>query len=312
MPCLGAYLTPDLLGGGKTVMLGNLIQNQFTTARDWPFGSAASLVLMVVAGVILRLMRAAWAGAIMRTRTVPAYAALAYLFLHAPLLALVVFSFNASKFTVWQGFSLDWYRAIFHDPQLAEAAGNSVIIAVASALISTVIGTLAAYGMWKRAAPFLSGSLYLSLVTPEIVTGISLLVFFQWIFHWLRFQLGMETVIIAHVAFSIAYVTIVISARLNSMDSLEEAGSISARRMACLLARHASIAAGNYSGRPPRVDRIVRRLCDHQPCSRRRFRNPSHGDLCDGAARRESRHQRHFVDHRRAVWRFDTSLGAAS
>jgi spermidine/putrescine transport system permease protein len=160
----------------------------------------------------------------LRTRLLPAYAALAYLFLHVPLLVLVAFSFNASKFTVWQGFSLDWYRAIFHDPQLAEAAGNSVIIAVTSALISTVIGTLAAYGMWKRAAPVLSGSLYLSLVTPEIVTGISLLVFFQWIFHWLHFQLGMATVIIAHVAFSIAYVTIVISARLKSMDpSLEEA-----------------------------------------------------------------------------------------
>ena len=160
----------------------------------------------------------------MRTRLLPAYAALAYLFLHVPLLVLVAFSFNASKFTVWQGFSLDWYRAIFHDPQLAEAAGNSVIIAVTSALISTVIGTLAAYSMWKRAAPVLSGSLYLSLVTPEIVTGISLLVFFQWIFHWLHFQLGMATVIIAHVAFSIAYVTIVISARLKSMDpSLGEA-----------------------------------------------------------------------------------------
>jgi spermidine/putrescine transport system permease protein len=160
----------------------------------------------------------------LRTRLLPAYAALAYLFLHVPLLVLVAFSFNASKFTVWQGFSLDWYRAIFHDPQLAEAAGNSVIIAVTSALISTVIGTLAAYGIWKRAAPVLSGSLYLSLVTPEIVTGISLLVFFQWIFHWLHFQLGMATVIIAHVAFSIAYVTIVISARLKSMDpSLEEA-----------------------------------------------------------------------------------------
>jgi spermidine/putrescine transport system permease protein len=160
----------------------------------------------------------------LRTRLLPAYAVFAYLFLHVPLLVLVAFSFNASKFTVWQGFSLDWYRVIFHDPQLAEAAGNSVIIAFASALLSTIIGTLAAYGMWKRSAPVLSGSLYLSLVTPEIVTGISLLIFFQWLFHWLHFQLGMATVIIAHVAFSIAYITIVISARLQSMDpSLEEA-----------------------------------------------------------------------------------------
>jgi spermidine/putrescine transport system permease protein len=57
VPCLGAYLTPDLMGGGKTVMIGNLIQNQFTTARDWPFGSAASLILMAIAGLLLLAYR---------------------------------------------------------------------------------------------------------------------------------------------------------------------------------------------------------------------------------------------------------------
>jgi spermidine/putrescine transport system permease protein len=56
IPCLGAYLTPDLLGGGKTVMLGNLVQNQFTTARDWPFGSAASLILMLASALLLALL----------------------------------------------------------------------------------------------------------------------------------------------------------------------------------------------------------------------------------------------------------------
>jgi spermidine/putrescine transport system permease protein len=56
IPCLGAYVVPDLLGGGKTVMLGNLVQNQFTTARDWPFGSAISLVLMLLCGVMLMAM----------------------------------------------------------------------------------------------------------------------------------------------------------------------------------------------------------------------------------------------------------------
>src|SRR5205807_2261507 len=93
-----------------------------------------------------------------------------------------------------------------------------------SALLSTVIGTLAAYGMWRRAAPIAAGGLYLSLVTPEIVTGISLLALFQSAFRFLHLRLGMHTVIIAHVAFSIAYVAIVISARLRHYDrSLEEA-----------------------------------------------------------------------------------------
>jgi spermidine/putrescine transport system permease protein len=99
-----------------------------------------------------------------------------------------------------------------------------VIIAIASTVISTVAGTLTAYGLWKRGSRLLSGSLYLSLVTPEIVTGISLLAFFQWAFRWLGWHLGLFTVILAHVSFSIAYVAIVVLARLRSMDhQLEEA-----------------------------------------------------------------------------------------
>jgi spermidine/putrescine transport system permease protein len=157
-------------------------------------------------------------------RALGIYAAFAFLFLHLPLLILVVFSFNASRFTIWQGFSWRWYQAAIADPQLAEGLLNSLIIAAVAATISTVIGTLAAYGMWRRGAPVLSGALYLSLVTPEIVTGVSLLALFQWIFRFLHLPLGMHTVVIAHVAFSIAYVTIVISARLRHYDrSLEDA-----------------------------------------------------------------------------------------
>ena len=70
--------------------------------------------------------------------------------------------------------------------QLTEAAWNSLIIAVVATLVSTVFGTLCAYGLWKRNSRPLAGSLYLSLVTPEIVTGISLLAFYQWIFRFLR------------------------------------------------------------------------------------------------------------------------------
>ena len=152
------------------------------------------------------------------------YAVAAYAFLHLPLLVLAVFSFNSSRFTVWQGWSLDWYRAAIHDAQLGEAVWNSILIAVASTLLSTIVGTLCAYGLWKRDSKLLSGSLYLSLVTPEVVMGISLLVFFQWMFRFLHVQLGMHTVILAHVAFSLSYVVIVVMARLRTFDaSLEEA-----------------------------------------------------------------------------------------
>jgi len=152
------------------------------------------------------------------------YALAAFLFLHLPLLILAAFSFNASRFTVWQGFSLRWYAAALQDSQLIEASWNSLIIATVATAVSTIIGTLCAYGLWKRNSPVLTGSLYLSLVTPEIVTGISLLAFYQWIFRFLRVQLGMHTVILAHISFSIAYVVIVVMARLRTVDAqLEEA-----------------------------------------------------------------------------------------
>jgi spermidine/putrescine transport system permease protein len=136
----------------------------------------------------------------------------------------VIFSFNASRFTLWEGFSLRWYQAVFTDADMADAAWNSVIIAIVSTVISTIAGTLTAYALWKRGSRLISGSLYLSLVTPEIVTGISLLAFFQWAFRWLGWHLGLYTVVLAHISFSIAYVAIVVAARLQTFDpALEEA-----------------------------------------------------------------------------------------
>jgi len=159
-----------------------------------------------------------------KTPALAIYALAAYLFLHLPLLILAVFSFNSSRFTVWQGFSLNWYGAALNDSQLIESSWNSLIIAIFATAVSTVFGTLCAYGLWKRNSKPLATSLYLNLVTPEIVTGISLLAFYQWIFRFLRVQLGMHTVILAHVAFSIAYVVIVVMARLRTVDvRLEEA-----------------------------------------------------------------------------------------
>jgi spermidine/putrescine transport system permease protein len=160
----------------------------------------------------------------MKGRGLAAWAAAAMLFLYAPLLVLVAFSFNASRFTAWERFSLAWYRTALSDPQLAEGLVNSVVIALAASAVATVVGTLAAYGMWRRGAPWLAGTVYLSLLTPEVVTGVSLLALFQWAFRFLHLRLGLATVIAAHVAFSIAYVVIVVSARLRQYDrSLEEA-----------------------------------------------------------------------------------------
>ena len=171
--------------------------------------------------------------------------------------------------------------------------------------MSTIIGTLCAYGLWKRNAPVLSGSLYLSLVTPEIVTGISLLAFFQAIFRFLHLQLGMHTVILAHVAFSIAYVVIVVMARLRTMDAhtgrsgarsgRQRVGSVPVRDASRHLARRDRRgAAGVY--------RVVRRLRDYQPGGGRRFGDAADGDLRDRAARREPDGECHLGADRIWTW----------
>ena len=160
----------------------------------------------------------------MTRRLLPATATAVYAFLHLPLLVLAVFSFNSSRFTLWQGFSLHWYRAALQDQQLVDATLNSLLIAVVATAAATVIGTLCAYALWKRDVPVITMSLSLSLVTPEIVAGISLLALFQWVFRVFSFQLGLHTVILAHVSFCISFVVIVVLARLRTFDSsLEEA-----------------------------------------------------------------------------------------
>jgi spermidine/putrescine transport system permease protein len=159
-------------------------------------------------------------------RFLSVYAAGVYAFLYLPLFVLSVFSFNSSRFSVWQGFTWHWYSQVFQNEQLVNAGINSLVIAVSATAISTLVGALAAYGMWKRRSPWLMNSLYVSLLTPEIVTGISLLAFFQWIFRFLHVHLGMHTVILAHVSFSLAYVVVVVLARLRTFDPLLEEAAL--------------------------------------------------------------------------------------
>lgn len=157
-------------------------------------------------------------------RALPLYAAAMYAFFYLPLAVLTAFSFNSSRFTLWEGFSMKWFAAAFRDQQLVEATVNSLIIAAVATLIATVAGTLCAYGLWKKESGWLSAGLSLSLVTPEIVLGIALLAFFQWVFRFMDVRLGLHTVILAHVSFSLAYVVLVILARLRTFDAtLEEA-----------------------------------------------------------------------------------------
>jgi putrescine transport system permease protein len=156
--------------------------------------------------------------------------ALGYAFLYLPILLLVVFSFNESRLgTTWTGFSLRWYSALWEDASMLSAAWISLKIAFLSATAAVVLGTLAALVM-TRFRPFRGKTLFGALITaplvmPEVVTGLSLLLMFVTLFGPLGISpKGLVSILIAHVTFTMAFVTVVVSSRLAELDrSLEEA-----------------------------------------------------------------------------------------
>lgn len=155
---------------------------------------------------------------------VAAAAIATYLLLHLPVLVLIAFSFNASRFGVaWRGFTLDWYGQLASRGDILRAMKLSLLVGVASTVLATVLGTLAALALarhlprWMRRA---EAALTLPIVTPEIIAGVALLVLFS----RLAMPLGLLTIIIAHTAFSLPFVIVVVLARLHGTDTtLEEA-----------------------------------------------------------------------------------------
>lgn len=147
-----------------------------------------------------------------------------YFFLYAPILILIVLSFNAGRHaTVWEGFSFRWYTKLIENKQLLKAVQNSLLVAGVTTVLSTTIGTLAALALGRfafRGKGITQAALFLPIVIPEIVLGAALVTFFGAV----QLRLSIWTVIVAHVAFSISYVAIVVRARLSGFDrSLEEA-----------------------------------------------------------------------------------------
>jgi spermidine/putrescine transport system permease protein len=147
-----------------------------------------------------------------------------YLFLYFPIVILVVFSFNVSRYAAaWRGFTLDWYASLFANEAIGAALKNSLIVAGASTLISTVFGTMVAlamerYKFWGKLA--FDALLYLPIIIPDIAMAVMLLLFFV-LSHG---RLGLITIIISHVAFNISFVAVVVRARLAYFDiTLEEA-----------------------------------------------------------------------------------------
>lgn len=154
-------------------------------------------------------------------------------FLYVPMILLIIYSFNYSKLVpVWGGWSTRWYKELFQSPEVWEAVGLSLQIAFINATFATILGTLAGLAMVRfgrfKGRTLFGGILVAPLVMPEVITGLSLLVFFislKELIGWPA-ERGFTTITIAHITFSLAYVAVIIQARLTGIgETLEEAAS---------------------------------------------------------------------------------------
>ncbi|MDR2577196.1 MAG: ABC transporter permease [Chitinispirillales bacterium] len=161
---------------------------------------------------------------------------LVMIFLYMPLMILVVYSFNESRMMNWGGFSLRWYDELFFKSgNLWRSFGNSALIAVTSATVSTIIGTLGAIGLYWyrfRFKKLIKIAAFIPILIPEIIIGVSLLIFFAGI----KLQLSLFTIFLAHTTFNIPFVLLVVMARLEEFDFtiIEAAYDLGARELQTL------------------------------------------------------------------------------
>ncbi len=141
-----------------------------------------------------------------------------YAFLYIPMIVLIVYSFNQSKYSLaWKGFTFEWYRQLLSDSSLWEVALNSLMVTTSSASLATIIGTMAAVALYRHAFPgkrFLYGLIYILIMSPDIVMGISLLLLFV----SLNIPLGFLTLLLSHTAFCLPFVIVTVYSRLSGFD----------------------------------------------------------------------------------------------
>jgi len=139
-----------------------------------------------------------------------------YAFLYVPLAVVVLFSFNDSALNAeWVGFTLDWYRKLAADGEMLRAAGNSLAIALVSAAVATALGAMAGIAMHRYRFPWLPLLVLTPVAMPEILLGVSLLLFFRQV---LDLTLGFLSILVAHITFSLGFVAVIVRARLAGMD----------------------------------------------------------------------------------------------
>ena len=148
------------------------------------------------------------------------YAAVIFAFLYLPIFVLIVFSFNASKSRAsWEGFTLRWYEALFEDSAILDALYYTLSIAILAALLATIIGTLAAFAMYRGMRPWekkiVMNLTYLPVLNPDIVTGISLMLLFIFV----KINLGFTSLLLAHTVFNVPYVILTVLPKLRQFDA---------------------------------------------------------------------------------------------
>jgi spermidine/putrescine transport system permease protein len=257
IPAVGDYVNASFLGGPNQAMIGNSIQGQYLQLADYPTASALSFVLMaLLLAVVVIYLLFAGSGALMgddegtalggsstapsrepgtrgpigwlRRNAVVIYAALAVAYMLIPIAVIALFSFNdpQGNFNLtWEGFTLDYWNDPFAQSDLTDAMVTSLELAALSTAIATAIGTLMALALvrrrffGRRAANLL---IVVPMATPEVVIGAALLSMFVYV----GFARGFETLLVAHVMFSISFVVIVVRSRLIGFDrSVEDAAA---------------------------------------------------------------------------------------
>ena len=155
--------------------------------------------------------------------------AVLYIFMYAPIVVVIVFSFNAAKYGgPWRGFTTDWYATLLHSPDKIAATKNTLILAFVSTSIATALGTGLGYGLsryWFPGKKLFTLLMYIPVMIPDIVMAVAMLAFFNILSQAIAtLNMGMTTMIIAHVTFQIPFVAIVVRSRLVGMDpAIEEA-----------------------------------------------------------------------------------------
>ena len=154
----------------------------------------------------------------MKDRLSKLYLYLVFIFLYAPIIILMIYSFNESKYRVWTGFSLKWYIELFHNRQIMDALYNTIFVAVIASILSTIIGTAAAIGIdglkkWQKST--VMNVTMLPVLNPDIVTGISLML----LFYIGKLPTGRFTLILAHMSFCIPYVILSVMPKLKQVNA---------------------------------------------------------------------------------------------